>query len=185
VGRFLVGRFLVCCGRPDGRDLAPARGGVEVRLGVPQGVQLPAGGPVFTAGDQEILGRELRDQLAAACGDDEFLLDPGRRPAVAARPVGLQGEDHPFFQGLRMVQGHQPAEDRLFPDRQPDAVAVLKAEGRRLIGEAELRRLGPQRDDVSGGRARLTSAIAWSMYSRQRVYASRCARDALPTAKVR
>ena len=30
-----------------------------------------------------------------------------------------------------------------------------------------------------------TSAMAWSMYSRQRVYASRCARDALPTAKQR
>jgi hypothetical protein len=31
----------------------------------------------------------------------------------------------------------------------------------------------------------LTSAIAWSMYSRHRTYASRCAGDALPTAKQR
>jgi hypothetical protein len=30
-----------------------------------------------------------------------------------------------------------------------------------------------------------TSAIAWSMYSRHRVYASRIPRDALPTAKQR
>src|SRR5215469_5295683 len=30
-----------------------------------------------------------------------------------------------------------------------------------------------------------TIAIAWSMYSRQRTYASRCAREALPTANVR
>src|SRR5476649_2736982 len=47
-----------------------------------------------------------------------------------------------------MVEGDQPAEDWLLPDRQPDPVAVLESERRLLVGEPELLRRRPDRDDV-------------------------------------
>ena len=64
--------------------LAPAGRGVQVGLGLAQGGQRAADRPVALAGDQQLLGRELGDDLAAVGGDDDLLLDPGRGPAVAA-----------------------------------------------------------------------------------------------------
>ena len=46
------------------------------------------------------------------------------------------------------------AEDRLLPDREPDAMAVLQREGGFLVREAELLRRRPHLDDLGGGRAR-------------------------------
>ncbi len=53
-----------------------------------------------------------------------------------------------------MVEGDQAAEDRLLPDRQADAVAVLEGEGGGLVGEAELLGARPDLDDVGGGGTR-------------------------------
>ena len=58
-----------------------------------------------------------------------------------------------------MIKRHQAAEDRLLPNSQADTVSILQGE--------------------------CGFFVAWSMYSRQRTYASRIAGDALPTAKQR
>src|SRR5215469_18715684 len=134
--------------------LAAAGRRVQVRLAVPDGLQRPAGGPVLAARHQQFLRGKLCDHLTAVRGDDEFLLDPRGRPAIAGGPVGLQGENHALLQRLGMIQRHQPAEDRLLPDGQADPVAVLQAEGGGLVGETELVRPGPERDDVRRGRSR-------------------------------
>ena len=84
-----------------------------------------------------------------------------------------------------MVERDQPAEDRLLPDRQADAVPVLQGERGLLVGEAELLGAWPDSTMSPVVAPGLTSAIASSMYSRQRTYASRIAGDALPTAKQR
>ena len=49
-----------------------------------------------------------------------------------------------------MVEGDQPAEDRLLPDRQADAVPELQRERRFLVGEPELRRGRPDLGHVGG-----------------------------------
>ena len=89
------------------RDAWPG-GGVEVRLRLAQGVEVAGRRPVALAGDEQLLGRELRDHLAPVGGHDELLLDAGRRPAVRRRPVGLQGEDHALLEWLWMVERHEP-----------------------------------------------------------------------------
>jgi hypothetical protein len=43
---------------------------------------------VALARDQQILGRELRDDLAPVGGDDDLLLDPGRADPLADRLRG-------------------------------------------------------------------------------------------------
>ena len=65
-------------------------------------------------------------------------------------------------------------------------MAVLQGERGLLVGEAELLARAATPTTMSAVVAPgFTSAIAWSMYSRQRTYASRWAGDALPTAKQR
>ena len=53
-----------------------------------------------------------------------------------------------------MIEGDQPAEDGLLPDRQTDAVAELQCERRLLVGEAELLCARPDGSDLTGGRPR-------------------------------
>src|SRR5919204_222616 len=76
--------------------------------------------------------REAGDHLAAVGRHHELLLDPRRRPAVGGRPEGLEREHHPLLDRLGMVERHEPADDRLLPDREADAVAELQRE-RRLL----------------------------------------------------
>src|SRR5438876_12105428 len=95
------------------------------------------------ARDQQLLGGEAGDHLAPVRGDDELLLDPRRLPAVRRGPKRLEREDHPLLDHLRVVEGDEPADNRLLPAREPDAVPVLQRERRLLIGEAELLRLRP------------------------------------------
>src|SRR5436190_6217563 len=111
-----------------------------------------AGDGVLAAGAHEqLLGREAGDHLAARARHDELLLDPRRRPAVARRPERLEREDHALLDRLRIVERDEPAEDRLLPDREADAVPVLERERGLLVGEAEL--LGAREDlDDLGGR---------------------------------
>ena len=49
-----------------------------------------------------------------------------------------------------MLERHEPADDRLLPDRQADAVAELQRERRFLVREAEVLRPGPHRRDLRG-----------------------------------
>ena len=117
--------------------------------------QRPADRVVGLAGDHQVLSREAGDHLAAVGGDHQLLLDPRCRPAVAGRPEGLEREHHARLDLLGMVERDQPTEDRLLPDREPDAVAELKRERGLLVGEAELLRLGPDADHLAGGGAGL------------------------------
>src|SRR4051794_36000178 len=131
-----------------------------VELGVAVGGHLAlqweraADGVVRLAGDDEVLRREARDHLAAVLRDDELLLDARSRPAVARRPERLEREDHALADLLGVLDRDEPAEDRLLPDRQPDAVAELEGERRLLVGEAELLGLGPDLDDLARRGAR-------------------------------
>ncbi len=99
-----------------------------------------------------MFGGKLGDHLRAVAGDDEFLLDPRRPPAVRRGPVGLQREDHAYFEHLGLVERDEPAEDRLLPDRQAYSVPELEGERSFLVRESELLGGGPQRRDVRGGR---------------------------------
>src|SRR5438874_510831 len=94
---------------------------VEVGLRLAHARQGPEGGRMTAAGDEQLLRREARDHLAAVLRDDELLLDPRRRPAVRRGPERLEREHHPFLDLDRVVEGDEPAEDRLLPDRQADA----------------------------------------------------------------
>jgi len=127
---------------------------VQVRLGLAHPGQVAADRVVAAARDEELLGGEAGDHLGAVLRDDELLLDPRRRPAVRRRPERLEREDHPLLDRLGMVERDEPAEDRLLPDREPDAVPVLERERGLLVGEAELLRLRERRDDVGGRDAR-------------------------------
>src|SRR6266536_3021129 len=126
-----------------------------VRLRLAQGRQRRVHCPVAVPGDQHVLGREPGDDLAAVVGYAALLLDPRGRRAVRRRPVGLQRENHAWLDALGVLERHQPAEDRLLPDGQADAVAVLQGEGGLLAREAELGGPWPDRHDVGGGAARL------------------------------
>ena len=120
-----------------------------MRLGLPGGAQRPINGPIALARHEQLFGGELGDHLAAIGGHHYLFFDPGRRPPVRSRPVGLQGKHHALLQHLRVVQRHQSAENGLFPDGQPDPVPVLQSEGGQFVRETKLRSFGPHLDDVS------------------------------------
>ncbi|GAA1189724.1 hypothetical protein MMF94_15340 [Pseudonocardia alaniniphila] len=94
-------------------------------------------------------------------------------------------EDHALLEHLRVLQRHQPGEDRLLPDRQPYPVPVLQGERGLLVREAELLGRGPDRHHVRGGGTgphqgdRLVHVLA-----APRVRVS-LGGEALPTANVR
>src|SRR5262245_2813300 len=114
--------------------------GVEVRFGLAQRRQRAVDRPVARATDEQLLGGAAGDHLAAIGGDDDLLLDARRRPAVARRPVRLEGEDHALLEHLRVLERQEPAEDRSLPDRQAHTVSILQGERGHLVGEAELGR---------------------------------------------
>src|SRR4051812_21482497 len=65
-----------------GAVIARSLAGVEMGLRLAHGVELPTGGPVLAAGHEQLLGRELGDDLAAVRGDHQLLLDARGGPAV-------------------------------------------------------------------------------------------------------
>ena len=119
-----------------------------------RGRQRAVHGEIVRARHQQLLGREARDHFVAGFGDHDFFLDARRAPAVLRGPESFEREHHAGLDLVGMFQRNQPADHRLLPDRQADAVAELQREGRFFIGEAELLRLGPHRGDFAGGAAR-------------------------------
>ena len=118
------------------------------------GRQRPVHGEVVRARDQQLLGREARDHFVARFRDDDLFLDARRAPAVGGRPECFQREHHARLEFVRVIQRDQPADHRLFPDRQPDPVAELQRERRLFVREAELLRLRPHRGHLRGSAAR-------------------------------
>ena len=103
-------------------------------------------------------GREAGDDLRPVRGDDDLLLDPGRREAVLRRAVRLEGDDHALLDLDRVVERVEAADDRALVEEQPDAVAELEAEALHLVVEAELLGLRPDARDLVGRRRPAASA---------------------------
>ena len=59
---------------------------------------------VRAAGDEQLVGREAGDHVAARRGHDDLFLDPRRGPPVGRSAVGLQREDHPFLELDRVLE---------------------------------------------------------------------------------
>src|SRR5690606_36301537 len=136
-------------------DFATSLRGVEVGLRVTDARERAVHREVAPAtGDEQVLGGELRDDLAAVLRHDDLFLDARRAPAVRRGPVRLEREHHALLEHLRVLERGEPREDRLLPDRQTHAVPVLERERGLLVREAELLRLGPQLHDVRRGGAR-------------------------------
>ena len=136
--------------RPSGRCPA-SRCSAGAVMRSPRGCGQLHAGEQPGAGHVELVGGEPGQQLAAARGDDDLLLDPGRRRAVRGRPVGLDREHHALLQLHRMLERVVAAHQRPFPVRQAQPVAVLQAERLLLVGEAELRGGGEMPDHVGRG----------------------------------
>ena len=101
---------------------------VQVRLRLPRRRQRARPRVVPHPAHQQLLRRELGDDLAPVSRHHQLLLDTGRRPAIRRRPEGLQSEGHPLLNGLRGIQRDVPAEDGLLPDGEPHPVPVLQRE---------------------------------------------------------
>ncbi len=101
--------------------------------------------PSIPVGDRQFLRGEQRDHTAALVGDDDFLLDAGGGKAVGGGAVGFQREHHALLDLGRVGERDHPRDDRALVQREAEAVAELQAEGRHLVGEAELLRLRPHR----------------------------------------
>ena len=103
---------------------------------------------ILRARDQQLFGREARDHFVAGFRDHDFFFDARRAPAVLRRPERFEREHHAGLDFMRVLQRNQPADHRLFPNREADAVAELQREGRFFVGKSELLRLGPNRGDL-------------------------------------
>ena len=99
-------------------------------------------------GDEQLLGGEARDHVAAGRRHDDLLLDARRRAAVGRGAVGLEREDHPLLELDRMVERVHARDHRRLVQADADAVAELEPEARLLVGEAELLRGRPDRGDL-------------------------------------
>src|SRR5690349_20887841 len=95
--------------------LTATLGRVQVRLGAADVWKRSVGREQPPARDEQLLGRELGDDLAAGGRDDQLLLDAGGADPVGRWPVGLEGEEHALLELLGMIDRDQAREDRLLP----------------------------------------------------------------------
>src|SRR5216683_1801840 len=96
------------------------------RVVLASGFERPIDGHVRRAGNEKFFRWKTRDHFVAGLSDDNFFLDARRTPAVLGRPERLEREHHPRLDFMRMLERHQPADHRLFPDRQANPVAKLQ-----------------------------------------------------------
>ena len=93
---------------------------------------------VRAAGDEQLVGREAGDHVAAGRGHDDLFLDPRRGPPVRRGAVGLEREDHPFLELDRVLERMDARDHRRLVEPDADAVSELEAEAGLLVREAEL-----------------------------------------------
>src|SRR3984957_437361 len=110
-----------------GRSFRFARGGKRAVDGV-----------IVRAGYQQLFGGEARDNFVSGGRDYDLLFDARGAPAIGGGPERFEREYHARFDGDRMLEGNQAADDGLLPDGEADAVAVLQGEGVFFILENEI-----------------------------------------------
>src|ERR1700722_7575648 len=125
-----------------GRSFRFARGGKRAVDGV-----------IVRAGYQQLFGGEARDNFVSGGRDYDLLFDARGAPAIGGGPERFEREYHARFDGDRMLEGNQAADDGLLPDGEADAVAVLQGEGVFFILETEILRLRPDCGNLGGGAA--------------------------------
>ena len=133
------------------------RRGDRVRHAVATGVAVASevgAAHVRPPGDEQLLGREAGDHVAAGRRDDDLLLDPRGRAPVGRGAVGLEREDHALLDLDRVVERVHARDHRRLVEADADAVAELEAEAGLLVGEAELLGGRPDRGDLVGRHAR-------------------------------
>src|SRR3989339_1265859 len=80
------------------------------------------------AGD-ELFNRIPEEALPPVPCHHNFFLDPGSPLRICRRTVCLQSKDHSFLNGIRVIEGKEPGDDRLLPDAQTYAMAKLQEKG--------------------------------------------------------
>ena len=135
---------------------------------------------VHLAGDEQLLGREAREDSVAGRRDDHFLLDPGRRAAVGRSAVGLECEDHALLELLRELEGVNARDHRRLVEPDADAVAELEAEAasssRTRAPPPSARRLRSRRSSCPAGRGRSPRRAIRGTACTRRAGAGRCRR---------
>src|ERR1700681_1303892 len=102
-------------------------------------------------GDEQLFGREQRQQRAAAGRDHDLLLDSRRRLTVGGGAIGLEREDHALAQLDRVFERIEAGDDRPLVQPEPETVAELQPERGHLALETEVLRFRPQSGDLIGG----------------------------------
>ncbi len=93
---------------------------------------------VGAARDEQLVGREAGDHVAAGRGHDHLFLDPRRRAPVRRSAVGLEREDHPFLELDGVLERMDARDHRGLVEPDADAVSELETEAGLLVREAEL-----------------------------------------------
>src|SRR5579885_1536639 len=109
---------------------------------------------VRLAGDEQLVGREAGQDLAAVRGDDDLLFDPRRRAAVRGGAVRLEREHHSRFELDRVLERVDARDHRRLVQPDAEAVPELEPEAGFLALEAERLRGRPDGGDLVGRRAR-------------------------------
>ena len=133
---------------------AAARPGVPSALAVVGLLDEIGAAHVLAACDQQLVGREARDHVAAGRRHDDLFLDSRRRPAVRRGAVRLEREDHSFLERDRVLEGVDARDHRRLVEPHADPVPELEAEAGLLVREAELRGGRPHLRDLVRRHAR-------------------------------
>src|SRR5437868_4160811 len=109
--------------------------------------QRPIHREVVRSRHHQLFCRESRNHFVPRRGHYNFFFNARRAPPVARRPECFERKHHSRHDLVRMLQRNQPADDRLLPDRQSDAVSELKRERRLFVRKPKLLRLRPHGSD--------------------------------------
>src|ERR1700719_2193888 len=83
---------------------------------------------IVRARHQKLLCGKARNDFVPRRSDHDFFFNARRAPAIGRRPECFKRENHARLDFHRMLERNETADDRLLPDRQPDAVSVLQSE---------------------------------------------------------
>ena len=127
------------CLMPSDPSLSPAA--VQVRLRLPRRRQRARPRVVLHPAHQQLLRRELGDDLAPVRCHHQLLLNAGRRPAIRRRQKVSKAKVIPSSMVSGASSDTYRLKDGLLPDGKPHPVPVLQRKRRLLAGEPKL--LGP------------------------------------------